>query len=308
MVTSPETIWSPYCGPAPEAGDWRWNLDPVLLLIMAAATMLIALRLQGTRRAFGLAAIGVLAVGFVSPLCALSSALFSARTVHHVLLVAVAAPLIAAALPRRGYGPLVLATAVQAVIFWAWHAPALRDWTRDSEPYALQILAGVLSGNDSARLQNRLVKTQQIAVNASAGYDAVTRGPGMFMIDATPAQGKSVAELEKAIRTEIARVQREGISAAELARVKAQVIAADVYQRDSLFYQAMQLGDYVIAGLPPEALERRVDKLRAVTAAEVQAAAKKWLQDERLSVAELDPQPLQAKPRAAAVPGVRHAH
>ncbi|MFP5408486.1 MAG: M16 family metallopeptidase [Gammaproteobacteria bacterium] len=203
---------------------------------------------------------------------------------------------------------VVKAPAQLPYLLMAWHAPALRDWARDSEPYALQILAGVLSGNDSARLQNRLVKTQQIAVNASAGYDAVTRGPGMFMIDATPAQGKSVAELEKAIRTEIARVQREGISAAELARVKAQVIAADVYQRDSLFYQAMQLGDYVIAGLPPEALERRVEKLRAVSAAEVQAAAKKWLQDERLSVAELDPQPLQAKPRAAAVPGVRHAH
>jgi zinc protease len=203
---------------------------------------------------------------------------------------------------------VVKAPAQLPYLLMAWHAPALRDWERDSEPYALQILSGVLSGNDSARLQNRLVKTQQIAVNASAGYDAVTRGPGMFMIDATPAQGKSVADLEKAIRAEIARVQREGISEGELARVKAQVIAADVYQRDSLFYQAMQLGDYVIAGLPPEALERRVDRLRAVTAAEVQAAAKKWLQDERLSVAELDPQPLQAKPRAASVPGVRHAN
>mgnify|MGYP001175251448 FL=1 len=203
---------------------------------------------------------------------------------------------------------VVKAPAQLPYLLMAWHAPALRDWARDSEPYALQILAGVLSGNDSARLQNRLVKTQQIAVNASAGYEAVTRGPGMFMIDATPAQGKSVAELEKAIRAEIARVQREGISAAELARVKAQVIAADVYQRDSLFYQAMQLGDYAIVGLPPEALERRVDKLRAVTAAEVQAVAKKWLLDARLSVAELDPQPLQAKPRAAAVPGVRHAN
>jgi zinc protease len=203
---------------------------------------------------------------------------------------------------------VVKAPAQLPYLLMAWHAPSLRDWQRDSEPYALQILAGVLSGNDSARLQNRLVKTQQIAVNASAGYDAVTRGPGMFLIDATPAQGKSVADLEKAIRAEIARVQREGISEAELARVKAQVIAADVFQRDSLFYQAMQLGDYVISGLPPEALERRVDRLRAVTAAEVQAAARKWLQDERLSVAELDPQPLQAKPRAAAVPGVRHAN
>jgi zinc protease len=203
---------------------------------------------------------------------------------------------------------VVKAPAQLPYLLMAWHAPSLRDWERDSEPYALQILAGVLSGNDSARLQNRLVKTQQIAVNASAGYDAVTRGPGMFLIDATPAQGKSVADLEKAIRAEITRVQREGISEAELARVKAQVIAADVFQRDSLFYQAMQLGDYVIAGLPPEALERRVDRLRAVTAAEVQAAAQKWLQDDRLSVAELDPQPLQAKPRAAAVPGVRHAN
>jgi zinc protease len=203
---------------------------------------------------------------------------------------------------------VVKAPAQLPYLLMAWHAPSLKDWAQDTTPYALQILAGVLSGNDSARLQKSLVKTQQIAVNASAGYEAVSRGPGMFMIDATPAQGKSVAELEKAIRAEIARLQREGISEAELARVKAQVIAADVYQRDSLFYQAMQLGDYVTAGLPPEALARRVDKLRAVTAAEVQAAAQQWLQDERLSVAELDPQPLKPKPRAAAVPGVRHAN
>jgi zinc protease len=203
---------------------------------------------------------------------------------------------------------VVKAPAQLSYLLMAWHAPTLKDWEQDAEPYALQILAGVLSGNDSARLQTSLVKTQQIAVNASAGYDPVARGPGMFMIDATPAKGKSVAALEKAIRAEIERIQREGISAAELARVKAQVIAADVYQRDSLFYQAMQLGDYVTAGLPPEALARRVDKLRAVTAAEVQAAAKQWLQDDRLSVAELDPQPLNAQPRRASVSGVRHAN
>jgi len=203
---------------------------------------------------------------------------------------------------------VVKAPAQLPYLLMAWHAPALKDWEKDTAPYALQILAGVLSGNDSARLQKTLVKTQQIAVNASAGYDGVTRGPGMFMLDATPAQGKSVAELEKAVRAEISRIQREGISEAELARVKAQVIAADVFQRDSLFYQAMQLGDYVIAGLPPEALARRVDKLRAVTAAEVKVAAQQWLQNDHLSVAELDPQPLQAKPRAAAVPGVRHAN
>ncbi|MHB1213660.1 MAG: M16 family metallopeptidase [Thiobacillus sp.] len=203
---------------------------------------------------------------------------------------------------------VVKAPAQLPYLLMAWHAPTLKDWQKDSAPYALQILAGVLSGNDSARLQNVLVKTRQIAVNASAGYDAVARGPGLFMIDATPAPGKSVAALEQAIRNELERVQREGISEAELARVKAQVIAADVYQRDSLFYQAMQLGEYVTAGLPPEALAGRVDKLRAVTAAEVQAAAQQWLRDDRLTVAELDPQPLNAQASRANVPGVRHVN
>jgi zinc protease len=203
---------------------------------------------------------------------------------------------------------VVKAPAKVPYLLMAWHAPTLKDWERDATPYALQILAGVLSGNDSARLQKALVKTQQIAVNASAGYDAVSRGPGMFMIDATPAPGKSVAALEKAILGEIERVQREGISEAELARVKAQVVAADVYQRDSLFYQAMQLGEYVTAGLPPEALARRVEKLRAVSADEVRDAAREWLRDDRLSVAELDPQPLKPQARRAAVPGVRHVN
>lgn len=191
-------------------------------------------------------------------------------------------------------------------LLMTWHAPVLRDWEKDTAPYALQILAGVLSGNDSARLQKSLVKTQQIAVSTSAGYDAVSRGPGMFMIDATPAPGKTADELEKAIRGQIERIQRDGVSEAELARVKAQVIAADVFQRDSLFFQAMQLGEYVTAGLPPEALAHRVEKLRAVSAGEVQAAAKQWLQDDQLSVGILDPQALQPQTHRPAVPGVRH--
>lgn len=203
---------------------------------------------------------------------------------------------------------VVKAPAKLPYLLMAWHAPTLRDWQKDTEPYALQILMGVLSGNDSARLPKSLVKTQQVAVNASAGYDAVARGPGMVMIDATPAQGKTVADVEKAIRAEIARIQKDGIRAAELARVQAQVIAADVYQRDSLFYQAMQLGEYAIAGLPPEALARRVERLRAVTVDDVRAAAQKWLVDDRLSVATLDPQPLEARAPRAAVAGARHVN
>lgn len=123
-MTQAGPFWAPYCGVAPAAGEWRWNLDPMLLGLLIAATGIAIWRTGGRERGLWLAALFVLSVGFVSPLCALSSALFAARTVHHVLLVAVAAPLIAWALPSRRVGPLALATAMQAAVFWGWHAPA----------------------------------------------------------------------------------------------------------------------------------------------------------------------------------------
>ena len=86
-----------YCGPAPAPeGIWlRWNLHPPLLVALALLAAAVG------RRPVGALAVAVLAVAFVSPLCALSAALFSARAVHHVLLVAVAAPLLAMAWPAR---------------------------------------------------------------------------------------------------------------------------------------------------------------------------------------------------------------
>ena len=128
-------IWAPYCGPGPGPGEWltRWNLDPVLIAALAIGLAWAMWRTSGRSRAAGLAAVLTLTVVFVSPLCALSSALFAARTVHHVVLVAVAAPLIAVALPRPGVGPLALATAAQAAVFWVWHAPAAYGWALSSD-------------------------------------------------------------------------------------------------------------------------------------------------------------------------------
>ncbi|TCH98420.1 cytochrome c oxidase assembly protein [Roseococcus sp. SYP-B2431] len=115
-----------YCGAPPQPYDWihRWNLDPVLLVLLGLGTM-VALRSR--RPGLALAAVGVLALAFVSPLCALSVALFSARAVHHVLIVAVAAPLIALAFPARRTLGLGLAFLVATATLWAWHLPSLYD-------------------------------------------------------------------------------------------------------------------------------------------------------------------------------------
>ena len=123
------TPWMPYCGPAPDPADvlGRWNGDPVLLTVLALlVARVLYLTLKGRPGSHSLlGAAGVLVVIFISPLCALSSALFTARTLHHLLLLLAAAPLLALWLPRLRAPRLALATAVQAVVFWAWHAPDL---------------------------------------------------------------------------------------------------------------------------------------------------------------------------------------
>jgi zinc protease len=77
-----------------------------------------------------------------------------------------------------------------------------------------------------------------------------------------------------------------------LGRVKAQVLAGQVYQQDSVFYQAMLIGEWTTAGLDYAARELRYAKLKAVTAEQLREVARKYLVDDRLTVAVLDPQPL----------------
>ncbi len=187
---------------------------------------------------------------------------------------------------------MVKAPAKQPVVALAWQVPQLLDPARDWEPYALEILAGVLDGNASARLNQSLVREQRIATEASAGYDDVSRGPALFIADATPAEGQSVPTVEAALKQEIARIVQDGVSEKELARVKAQVLASQVYQQDSLFYQAMLIGEWTTAGLDYRARDIRFNKLKAVTAEQVKAVAAKYLVDDHLTVAVLDPLPM----------------
>ncbi len=122
----------PYCGAAPVPGELlaRWNLDPVLLVLLGGLALLLHRHARNTgkeeRRAL-VAAWLVAVTLFVSPLCAATSALFWVRTVHHLLLVAVLAPLVVRALPRHAAasGSLGLWTGIHALVVWAWHAPAL---------------------------------------------------------------------------------------------------------------------------------------------------------------------------------------
>ncbi len=191
-------------------------------------------------------------------------------------------------------------------LIMAYHAPTIRDAEKDSVPYALEVLAGVLDGNESARLNKTLVREQQIASGVGAGYDSTARGPGMFTLEGTPSEGKTAAELEAALREQLAKIVRDGVSADELQRVKAQVTANEVYKRDSVFYQAMQIGQMESIGLGHGALPVMLKRIQEVTPQQVQAAARDLFKDDNLTVAVLDPQPLSDKPKHAG--GAPHVH
>ncbi len=195
----------------------------------------------------------------------------------------------------------VKAPAEQPSLMMGYRAPILRDVENDWEPYALEMLAGVLDGHDAARLNSALVRSEKIANAVGANYDSTQRGPGMFMVSGVPSAGRTVAELEQALRRELAKIVTDGISNDELKRVKAQVVSSQVFQRDSIYYQAQQIGSLEIAGYPHQTMDTMISKLRQVTPEQVQAAAKKYLIDDSLTVAVLDPQPLDvAKPAAPA--------
>jgi len=203
--------------------------------------------------------------------------------------------------PQRGLRRLtVKAPAELPYVMMGWHAPVLRDVANDWEPYALAMLSGVLDGSAAARLDRTLVREKRMAVSAGASYDSVNRGPGMFLLDGVPTPGTSVADLEAALKREVQRVVDEGVSDEELARVKAQVIAQQVYQRDSMFYQAMQMGVLHTSGLPYDSDALQVEKLRAITADQIRDVARRYLVDDSLTVAVLEPQSLDKKSAAEA--------
>ncbi|WP_332670062.1 M16 family metallopeptidase [Aromatoleum sp.] len=188
----------------------------------------------------------------------------------------------------------------------AWRAPTLRNPDNDREVFALQVLAAVLDGYDGARLPRRLVRETRVAVAVGAGYDGTGRGPSLFTLDASPAPGKSVADIEAALRAEIARIQSDGIDEDELQRVKTQTIAGQVYKRDSLMGQAMEIGFLESTGLSWRDEPKLLEGVRRVTAAEVQAVARKYFVDTTLTRAQLDPLPLADQPPRSAKPGMRH--
>lgn len=191
------------------------------------------------------------------------------------------------------------ATASQAYVSLSFKVPSLReaDAAQGSDSFnrdalALTVLSAVLDGYSGARLARALTQgDNRLADSAGASNGLIGRGPQIFTLDGVPAEGKTPQQVADALRQQVALVARDGVSEAELKRVKTQWIASETYKLDAVFSQARQLGSYWINGLPLDADTRLITQLRTITGAEVQAVAARYFGDDQLTIATLLPQP-----------------
>lgn len=185
-----------------------------------------------------------------------------------------------------------------------WKTPVVNTAEEVWQTYALEVLAGILDGGSSSRFARDLVRGEEVAASVGAGYGLFSRLEDMFLVVGTPAQAKTIKALQQAVMKQIEKIQNELVDEQELQRIKVQVVANAVYERDSVFYQAMQIGMLETIGLDWHLSDDYVENVQAVTAEQVQAVAKKYLIDDSLTIAELIPLPITEKKMRSA--GGRH--
>jgi predicted Zn-dependent peptidase len=169
------------------------------------------------------------------------------------------------------------------------------------DSYALQVLASILSTGRSSRFYQHLVRDKQLAVNAFA-FAPSRRGPGLFFVAATPRPGVKVEDLEKAVDEEIEAVKKDGITAQELEKARTQILRQQIQNRNSSLGLANSIGTATVYYNDPNLINTAYGKLSAVTAEQVQQAARKYLVPAHRSVVITMP---AGRPAAASPAGMQ---
>ncbi len=169
-------------------------------------------------------------------------------------------------------------------IYAGYKVPTIKN----PDAYALNVLQGILSSGRSSRLYKSLVYDKQIALYAGGDYDDVSTDPNLFYVYAGVMPGRTTDEVEKAIYAEIERFKSEPVTDEELQKAKNQAEASFIMAQDSVFYQAMLLGQFETVA-EWRLLGKYLDGVRAVTKDDVQRVAKQYFTDENRTVGILVP-------------------
>ena len=181
------------------------------------------------------------------------------------------------------------------IIFVGYPVPNFRS----PDAYALEVLSHVLAEGRSSRLYRRLVYEQQIVLDAGGDYSYFSTDPNLFWFSATALPGHSIESVERALFQELERLKTDLVSATELDRAKNQIEASFVFRQDSIHRRASLLAQFELIG-GWRRLSEFVPAVRAVTAQDLQRAARTYFPDDRRNVGVLLPiraaEPASQKP------------
>ena len=152
-----------------------------------------------------------------------------------------------------------------------------RTTAKPGESEALDVLAHALGGGGNSRLYRNLVVDQRLALNAGASYAGTALDYGKLLVYGAPKPGISLHDLEVAIDGVLAAVSEHGITEDELDRAKSRLIAEAIYAQDNQAALARWYGAALATGDTVAAVRDWPDRIRAVSAEDVRAAARTWL-------------------------------
>jgi zinc protease len=197
-----------------------------------------------------------------------------------------AAPRVAAIEPKQlGERRIIVKKQAELpAVFAGYHTPDIKH----PDSYALEVLQGILSSGKSSRLYKSLVYDKQLALYAGGDYDDISNDPNLFYVYAGVMPGKSTGEVEQALYAEIEKLKTAPVTDEELQKAKNQIEASFIMGQDSIFYQAMLLGQFeTVANW--NLLEKYVDNIRAVTKEDVQRVARQYFSEDNRTVGILIP-------------------
>lgn len=177
-------------------------------------------------------------------------------------------------------------------LIMAFNTPSLSTSETPSQIHALRLISALLDGGYSARLPQRLERGEELVTSASAWYNAYARGDTLFVLSAAPnmQKGRTLEEVETGLWGQLEQLKQSAPSTDELERVRAQVIAGLVYERDSITQQATTIGQLETVGLSWRLMDEELSALEAVTPEDIQEAARTYFTRSRLSVAHVLPE------------------
>jgi len=148
----------------------------------------------------------------------------------------------------------------------------------DADSDALRVADAILSAGESSRLYNSLVYNQQLAAEVNSGAET-REDASLFVLTAVLSEGKKVEDAEKSLLAEIRKLQDAPVSAAELEKAKNQMITGQLRQRETSNGKALALGEAAVLLGDPARVNTDLDRLQAVTAADIQRVMKKYFTD-----------------------------